>query len=251
MATHTITHKSLRSRPCPRGGRCRWRSRKPWRRWHRCALTVVLMAMAIFIVLVATLDQVEKDFLQVKHEYFLSLFSWIRFQVFFPPAFFPSQPQVPGGFWFPGGKLIGAAMAINLLAAHGIRFKLQARGLRLLAGLCTVALGCVITWLVVQSGSNKEGILESPWIDYTTIWRLFVAGLVGTWLASVARRSCCARARAEFGSGHGQPGTGLSEPASISPIGARRRSSTIRHAHLVAIDQRRSRRLVSCWPAAC
>jgi ABC-type transport system involved in cytochrome c biogenesis permease subunit len=150
-------------------------------------LTVGLMALAIFIILVATLDQVAKDFLQVKHEYFLSWFSWINLQVFFPPAFFPDRPTVPGGFWFPGGKLIGGLMAINLLAAHGIRFKLQARGLRLLAGIAGIASGSLVTWLVVESGSNKEGILELPWISYATIWQLFVVGLVGMWLLSLAR----------------------------------------------------------------
>jgi ABC-type transport system involved in cytochrome c biogenesis permease subunit len=189
MATHTITHEPPASDPTPSrsGGSLGAVLLRVLAPLASLRLTVVLMALSIFIVLVATLDQVGKDFLQIKHEYFLSLFSWVNFQVFFPPAFFPSQPQIPGGFWFPGGKLIGSLMALNLLAAHGIRFKLQARGLRLVAGLAAVAVGCVVTWLVIESGSNKDGILASPWIDYATIWKLFVAGLVGTWLLSVMR----------------------------------------------------------------
>src|SRR5690242_21626506 len=54
----------------------------------------------------------------------------------FRSAFFAGgAPTVPGGFWFPGGWLIGGAMGVNLLAAHALRFKFQARGARLAAGL--------------------------------------------------------------------------------------------------------------------
>ncbi|HEY5312928.1 MAG TPA: hypothetical protein VIK18_10435, partial [Pirellulales bacterium] len=187
MATHTITHEPPMAATPSRSGRgpLALLMLRLFAPLASLRLTVGLMALSIFIILVATMDQVEKDFLQVKHEYFLSWFSWVNLQVFFPPAFFPSRPTVPGGFWFPGGKLIGFTMALNLLAAHGIRFKLQARGLRLLAGVAGIALGSLVTWLVIESGSNKAGILELPWINYATIWQLFVVGLVGIWLASV------------------------------------------------------------------
>ncbi len=46
---------------------------------------------------------------------------------------------VKGGFWFPGGATIGMLLAVNLLAAHLVRFKVQARGLRLLAGVVGIA----------------------------------------------------------------------------------------------------------------
>src|SRR5438132_11040220 len=58
--------------------------------------TVALFAMAIFIVLAGTLAQTDKDIWQVVHEYFRSPVAKIDLQVFFPKAFFPSHPRVPG-----------------------------------------------------------------------------------------------------------------------------------------------------------
>ena len=92
-------------------------------------LTVVLFAMAIFLVFAGTLAQVDKDIWEVMNQYFRAFFAWIDFQIFFPKSFFSGEPpKVPGGFPFPGGWLIGGAMGINLLSAHALRFKVQARG---------------------------------------------------------------------------------------------------------------------------
>ncbi len=146
-------------------------------------LTVTLFAMAIVIVFAGTLAQVDQDIWQVIDNYFRVPFAWIDFQVFFPPSFFPSQPQIPGGIYFPGGWLIGAAMAVNLLAAHGIRFKVQAKGARLRWGVATIAVGCVLTWLVVVSGSNTEGIYEAAGAGWDTVWDWLKLGLVGVWIA--------------------------------------------------------------------
>lgn len=62
----------------------------------------------------------------------------------------------PGGFWFPKGWTIGAVMAINLLAAHLFRFKIQAKGARLWAGVGVIALGILVTIAVISSGSDKD-----------------------------------------------------------------------------------------------
>jgi ABC-type transport system involved in cytochrome c biogenesis permease subunit len=160
--------------------------------------TVVLFAMAIFIVLAGTFAQWREDIWDVIHGYFRypaaaswfdmirpsTLFAWIDFQIFFPPSFFPDHPQVPGGFYFPRGWTIGALMFVNLLAAHLLRFKIQAKGSRLIAGLAVVALGAVMTWAVIVSGSNKDGVLEAALIDWDTLWDLFIAALGAVWLAS-------------------------------------------------------------------
>src|SRR3990172_5139415 len=66
-------------------------------------LTVWLMAMMIFLVLAGTLAQVEKEIWQGVDGYFRTLITWIDFQLFCPPSFFPNRPQIPGGFYFPGG----------------------------------------------------------------------------------------------------------------------------------------------------
>ena len=47
-------------------------------------------------------------------------------------------------------------MGINLLAAHALRFKVQARGSRLLAGLAVIGLGVALTWMVV-AGRYGQG----------------------------------------------------------------------------------------------
>ncbi|MEX2285824.1 MAG: cytochrome c biogenesis protein CcsA [Planctomycetaceae bacterium] len=156
-------------------------------------LTVALFAMAIFIVFAGTFAQVDKDIWQVVDEYFrVPLwptlgFARIDFQIFFPGSFFPSQPVVPGYIYFPGGWLIGATMFANLMAAHGLRFKVQARGTRLMAGLVVIAVGCLMTWLVIASGSNKDGVQEpiwSTWSNWSTLWLLFKVGLVALWVVT-------------------------------------------------------------------
>ena len=83
-----------------------------------------------------------------------------------------------GGFWFPKGWTIGAVMAVNLLAAHLMRFKIQSSGKRLWAGAGVIALGILATYGVIMSGSNKEGVLKENWllgaeVQWSTIWIMF------------------------------------------------------------------------------
>ncbi|HUQ71300.1 MAG TPA: cytochrome c biogenesis protein CcsA [Planctomycetaceae bacterium] len=154
-------------------------------------LTVALFAMAIFIVLAGTLAQVEKDIWQVIDEYFRNRwFAWIDFQLFLPPSFWGALfgtkvPQIPGGFYFPSGWLIGAVMAMNLLAAHLVRFKVQARGWRLVSGLLLSMVGIALTTLVVTSANNTEGLQGEPWVSYDALWWLLLAGLAGLCAASL------------------------------------------------------------------
>jgi ABC-type transport system involved in cytochrome c biogenesis permease subunit len=148
-------------------------------------LTVALFAMAIFIVFAGTLAQVEKDIWEAIDGYFRTRIAWIEFQIFFPPSFFPNKPVVPGGFYFPGGWLIGLMMMINLLAAHGLRFKVQSSGIRLATGLLVIAVGMIATWLVIASGSNPDGLQHDGWIDWPTLWVLFEVGIGALWFAAM------------------------------------------------------------------
>jgi len=152
-------------------------------------LTVALFAMSIFIILAGTLAQVEKDIWQVIDEYFRTSFAWIEFQLFMPPSFWgaifgTAPPNIPGGFYFPGGWLIGAVMSLNLLAAHLIRFKVQARGWRLISGLLVTLFGMVLTALVVMSANNPEGLQTDPWLSYDALWILMLCCLAATTAAS-------------------------------------------------------------------
>jgi ABC-type transport system involved in cytochrome c biogenesis permease subunit len=145
-------------------------------------LTVVLFAMAIFLIFAGTMAQVEQDIWDVMRQYFRAYLAWIDFQVFFPPSFFPGDPwQVSGGFYFPGGFLIGGAMFVNLLAAHALRFKVQATGARLVAGLAVIALGAMLTWLVVMGGSGKETIESAVPFEWSLLWTAMKWTLVVLW----------------------------------------------------------------------
>ena len=110
-------------------------------------LTVVLFALSLVLVLAGTLAQIDHEIWYVVHNYFRAWFAWIDFQVFFPRAW-----ELPGGFWFPGGWLIGAALGTNLLLAHALRFKVAAKGTALGIGLGLLFAGIGLTWLVIQSG---------------------------------------------------------------------------------------------------
>ncbi len=147
-------------------------------------LTVALFAMAIFLVFAGTLAQVDQDIWDVMNQYFRTVFAWIPLQVFFPATFFTGEPlHVPGGFWFPGGFLIGATMGVNLIAAHALRFKVQARGSRLVYGLVVIAVGCLLTWLVIIGGSGKDTIEGAAPFEWTTLWIVMKWSLVALWLA--------------------------------------------------------------------
>jgi ABC-type transport system involved in cytochrome c biogenesis permease subunit len=159
-------------------------------------LTVALFAMAIVLIFAGTLAQVNKDIWEVMHLYFRAWFAWIPLQIFFPPVFFPRLGPVAGGFYFPGGFLIASVMAVNLLAAHGVRFTVQARGARLAAGLAVLVLGAMITWLVVLGGSDKEIVEGSAGLNIAWLWggvesalaMLWLSLLYGIWEVGAARR---------------------------------------------------------------
>ena len=146
-------------------------------------LTVGLFAISIFLVFTGTLAQTRMDIWDVMSQYFRSFWAWIEFRVFFPPSFFPSMPDISGGFYFPGGWTIGLLMMANLLAAHLVRFTAQARGMRLAVGVGVIAVGCVMTWLVIEGGSNPNGFQGTPYLDWSTMWMLMKLTLAGTAIA--------------------------------------------------------------------
>lgn len=150
-------------------------------------LTVVLFAMALVIVFVGTLAQTRADIWEVVHTYFRSAYVWIPFQVFFPKSFFPEMKQpIDGSFPFLGGWAIGGMMAINLLAAHLVRFKIQAKGARLAYGLATIAVGCFVTWGVIAAGSGTG--FQVTALDPTM--RIFWQLLQGTFAGAVLLAGC-------------------------------------------------------------
>lgn len=139
------------------------------------------------------------------------LFVWIKADVFFPESFFPKNPPLPRllswmapiwpdgtipmhtklgleneiGIWFPKGWTIGIVMALNLLAAHTLRFKVQASGLRLKVGSGILALGAIFTYLVILSGSNPEGLQSKPLVSYDILRMLMLTTTFGVCGAAI------------------------------------------------------------------
>lgn len=137
-------------------------------------LTVTLFGLSIFLILAGTLAQVELDIWDVVRDYFRCWFAWIPLRVFhalFQPYVMLDKVPNSVGIWFPGGYLIGTLMAINLAAAHSLKFKVQAKGPRLTGGLVVTAIGMVATWLVIESGHENTAV-QSATIGWDTLWSL-------------------------------------------------------------------------------
>jgi hypothetical protein len=96
-------------------------------------LTVILLGLSILLVFFGTLAQVNAGIWTVMEQYFRC---WIAL--------------LGGWIPFPGGRLLGTALLINLLISHTARIKVQARGPRLVLGLATLAIGGALTWFVIS-----------------------------------------------------------------------------------------------------
>ncbi|MCA9247375.1 MAG: cytochrome c biogenesis protein CcsA [Planctomycetales bacterium] len=147
-------------------------------------LTIVLFALSIFLVLAGTLAQTRMDIWDVVHQYFRTWIAWIDVKVFFPPAWFGDFAE--NNTWkfpFPGGMLIGVVMFFNLLAAHGLKFKIQAKGGRLAVGLALIGVGAIVTYLVILGGLNQDGVENTAIFEWSTVWELTKASLVVTAIA--------------------------------------------------------------------
>lgn len=156
-------------------------------------LTVVLLALAIFIVLAGTLAQTRADVWVVVRDYFRTSITWIELRDFshlLAKAVNPQMTPWPGAIPFPGGWLIGTLMAVNLLAAHTVRFTSQARGARLWAGLAALLAGVLVTTAVILGGSG-EGLQAEPLVSWRQLWTvcklaLAFVGVAGVWVGLVA-----------------------------------------------------------------
>jgi ABC-type transport system involved in cytochrome c biogenesis permease subunit len=142
-------------------------------------LTVALFALAIFLIFAGTLAQVEKDIWEVMALYFRRWVALVPLRIFVPSFVVKDMPA--WSFPFPGGFMIGGAMAVNLLAAHGVRFTVQASGRRLAAGLAVIAIGVALTWLVVMGGSGKDIVEGSAGVDAALLWNGVKAALAVLW----------------------------------------------------------------------
>ena len=123
-------------------------------------LTVVLFALSIFLIFAATLAQVETGIWQVMEVYFKAPIAWVPLELFVrgsgdaPNA---SSPAIP----MPGGVVLGSVMLANLLAAHALRFKMKAHGLRLVAGLLGLAVAIGIVYVFHYVAAPHELLVNN------------------------------------------------------------------------------------------
>lgn len=146
-------------------------------------LTVVLFALSIFLVFAGTLAQVDHGVWDVvNHSYFRVWFARIDFQTFERLVQMFAKGTnwgLTSGFYFPGGKLLGSLLLVNLLAAHAFRFKIAASGTRLAVGLAIIAVGGAITTLVIASGMNQTVESELTAGFCNLLWHALRATLAG------------------------------------------------------------------------
>src|ERR1044072_9241274 len=110
-------------------------------------LTVVLLGLAVVLVFIGTLAQVDQGLYQAQARYFKSFF------IYWTPR---------GGHFsipvFPGGYLIGTVLLINLLAAHISRFKYTKKKVGILmvhAGLILLLLGQLLTDVLSKESAMR------------------------------------------------------------------------------------------------
>lgn len=142
-------------------------------------LTVFLLLLATAVTFIATLQQTRADVFNVKDMHLASHFVAIPFQTFFVPAWLPNLQNVPGHFYIPSGRTVLFLMLINLAAAHVLRFKLQASGVKLIAGLAIGIVAGLVTWAIIFNGQNAQGFQANPPISYTQMWTVMQIGLLG------------------------------------------------------------------------
>src|SRR5204862_7582294 len=87
--------------------------------------------------------------------------------------------HVPGAFPFPGGWTLGAALLVNLLAAHAVRFRINWKraGILLIhAGLIVMLVGELITGLFavegvmqINEGASADYVLHNRYCELAVI----------------------------------------------------------------------------------
>jgi ABC-type transport system involved in cytochrome c biogenesis permease subunit len=148
-------------------------------------LTVILFVLSIVLIMIGTLAQEDEGMWDVLQNYFRTWWCWVPLDVFFPKSFFPSEPQIRGGFPFLGGWSLGLLLGLNLLAAHFVRFKVQAKGGRLAAGLALMAVAVGLIGLIIYTAQAADAVQGDAALSWNAIWLTIRWGSAVAWIASV------------------------------------------------------------------
>ncbi|QEG23965.1 cytochrome c biogenesis protein [Mariniblastus fucicola] len=149
-------------------------------------LTVFLLFTAIAVVFIATLQQASMDMWSVKNMHYDNWFVTIPFQALLIERWFPGFQDVPGSFVIPSGKLIIYGLIINLVAAHLLRFRIKAKGVKLWIGLVTAVIAGVVTWAMSFNTFGTDGFQKAPPVSYSQMWLIMQVILLGLALSCVA-----------------------------------------------------------------
>lgn len=127
-------------------------------------LTVVLLGLSMYLIFVGTLAQVENGIWWVVDNYFREG-TWgmvrVEFDVFRSLLYPGSEVKWPGWHPFPSGYVIIAALLVNLIAAHALRFKITGKGTPLLAGIGLVLLGSAVTAYTVLEPETSAALQQN------------------------------------------------------------------------------------------
>lgn len=159
-------------------------------------LTVGLLILSVFVIWVATLQQIEMDIWEVKKRHFPSLFVYIPFYTYFPPAWMPDWRaylegwkiawlgrEVSIGLPIPSGFFVILAMLVNLLSAHALRFRIQTSGAKRMTGVAVTLVGILVCAGVVFLGQS-DGLQNRPPVQYSTMWNVTLAAMFAAGLGA-------------------------------------------------------------------
>jgi hypothetical protein len=132
-------------------------------------LTVVLLALCMILVFVATLAQVSLGIHEVQQTHLRSWIAWFDLA--------PGESRVP--IPFPGGMLLGSLLLLNLIAAHTVRFEFRLKK----AGMILVHLGIILLLLgelftAVLADESQMTLDEGRARNYSTAPREIELALV-------------------------------------------------------------------------
>ena len=142
-------------------------------------LTVFLLVMSIAVIFIATLQQASLNMWSVKHMHYDHWFVTIPFQQLLIERWFPDFQNVPGSFVIPSGKLLIYALIVNLIAAHVLRFRIKAKGVKLWLGAVTGIIAAVVTWAMSFDTFAADGFQKDPPVSYAQMWMIMQVILLG------------------------------------------------------------------------
>ncbi len=148
-------------------------------------LTVFLLVGAVLVTWIATLDQTRIDVWELKQKHFHNFLVEVHFRDLLVPKWFPGLQNINGSFFIPSGMTLMVAMLINLAAAHMLRFRIRARGVRLAAGIGVGILAIMMTWMVVYNRYDPNGFQTQP-AEWTKLWSWMQVLLLGLSVFAIA-----------------------------------------------------------------